>query len=898
MKSLLLLCLFVFISPSFLFSQAGSIDPTFGSGGLATLELGHGQTSAKATMADVAADGKILLAGNEFGQFLVARYWPDGNRDSTFGTGGIVLLPPSQNVIKIKALPDGKVLLLSLRGFQVARLNINGSVDQTFKTQVLAGDENLISLSTDIRVQTDGKILVSGWKNNTPFNGFTVVRYLANGILDTGFGQNGIASISSDSMTYNPNAMDMAPDGKILLSGTSGTNHFTVVRYLPDGTPDPGFGTNGLYVWDNPADTTVLLWGFSILAQPDGKILISASMQDSFTSQTVLLRVDVSGKTDSTFGVDGMVKAIQMDIPSDLAFQPDGKFILGGFSNESIKFQRFFSDGIPDNTYLGTMSFEGLSAGYGYLYGAMQFKIQTDGKLTVALPFFQITSVPISGYYAFHGFRLMENGAQDIGFGWDNKLRAYVNLGDDYASDVAIQADGKILVGGISNEYQFDYNTYLWTKVPVLYRFNENGSVDIPLSISGAIPGYSPDHAFDFSCVSTQPDGKTLVVVKYDNILTLIRFTATGSPDLSFGTNATVSLDNYFSFVGDVKVQADGKVLIGGYNHPFFRIIRLTSSGSIDPSFGLNGIAPSPNGFLPYNETNIGFALLPDGKMLLSSDAGGGESALLKYTPNGQLDTSFSGDGISFLPIASSKYMSVQTDGKIILGGTDSEETDGGDFQVMRVLANGSGLDPDFGVNGIFSMHFDNATAFCKSVAFQPDGKILCAGTATATQTSSKKDILLIRLKPNGIPDPDFGNNGIIDADFGFGRNETAAIALQPNGKIILAGSIKQLAGSRIGLVRFLSGLMVDAEVPSLPQKAHMAFPNPVSGTLHLDFSKLTGQVNELTVVDLQGRAIYQACPSNGEKMDVPEARNWQTGVYFLHVKTGNGQFVEKIIKL
>jgi uncharacterized delta-60 repeat protein len=212
-------------------------------------------------------------------------------------------------------------------------------------------------------------------------------------------------------------------------------------------------------------------------------------------------------------------------------------------------------------------------------------------------------------------------------------------------------------------------------------------------------------------------------------------------------------------------VQADGKILVTGY--PKFTVARYNSNGSLDTTFDTDGIVVTTT--VGYSSEGHSITVQPDGKILV---AGRGNSvlssqnnyALVRYNPNGSLDTTFDTDGIVTTTVGNTSLggnsVTIQTDGKIIVAGLAG---------LVRYNPNGS-LDMDFGTGGI-------VTSGGSSTTVQVDGKILVVS-----------DSSLIRYNPNGSLDMGFGSSGIVATQIysGWGGN---SITIQPDGRILVVGS-------------------------------------------------------------------------------------------------------------
>jgi uncharacterized delta-60 repeat protein len=308
--------------------------------------------------------------------------------------------------------------------------------------------------------------------------------------------------------------------------------------------------------------------------------------------------------------------------------------------------------------------------------------------------------------------------------------------------------------------------------------------------------------------LAIQSDGRIVVAGLTNNGsgssgLALARLNTNGSPDLSFGVNGkmtTPGVDN----ASAVAIQPDGKILAaGGYSG--FELARYTTNGSLDTSFGTNGIAVALLG--TDGGTAQALSIQSDGKIIVSgfahSSAGPAQFALARFNSNGTLDTSFGGGGEVLTTIETgceTFSAGIQPDGKIVAGGiaaalNGSVET--ADFAAARYNANG-GLDFTFGSLGRTTNNAGGGTLDgAYAMMIQPDGKIVLAGAAGIGGFAGPIDpnavvnsfIALARFNTNGAPDATFGSGGTVLTEIGGYSDYALCLALQPNGKILVAGA-------------------------------------------------------------------------------------------------------------
>jgi len=381
----------------------GSLDATFGTGGIITTSIGTSNDWGE----DIAmqTDGKIVVAGSTFGigsnsDFAVARYNTDGSLDTTFGTGGIVTTSISigdkANAVAIQS--DGKIVAAgysnngSLTSFALIRYNANGSLDTTFGTggivtnTIVSGYSN----ASGIAVQADGKIVLAGSCNDGSKLDFAVARYTANGSLDTTFGTNGVVATSVGSTSDIANSVAIQPDGKIILAGASSNSSynsdFALVRYTADGLLDTTFGTGGVVV-------TAIVSGndtpYTVAVLTDGKIIAAGYSYNGSNEDFALVRYIAGGSLDTTFGTGGIVTTAigtGNDTVSGLAIQADGKIVTAGTSYNGTKsyfaLARYNTGGTLDSTF-GTGGIVTTAIGT-KVDSVHSVAIQADGRIVAA----------------------------------------------------------------------------------------------------------------------------------------------------------------------------------------------------------------------------------------------------------------------------------------------------------------------------------------------------------------------------------------------------------------------------------------------------------------------------------------------------------------------------------
>ncbi|WP_142683029.1 hypothetical protein [Chitinophaga polysaccharea] len=373
---------------------------------------------------------------------------------------------------------------------------------------------------------------------------------------------------------------------------------------------------------------------------------------------------------------------------------------------------------------------------YGSNYNAIV--IQPDGKIVAAGG--AILNAVVARY--------LPNGTLDNTFSVQGKyIRPYTPNGFALL-DLALQSDGKIVVGGqtYSNQTHDDF---------ALIRLNSNGNIDSTFGDSGVVTtnvsmsGSSMDY---LKVITLQPDGKIIAVGTTYNTLALIRYWPAGAIDSSFGTYGRVvtGTGSYGAEIGDVAIQPDNKIVVGieaydATNTRSFACVRYLPDGTLDTTFNHTGISYIQTGGLAYVHT---MQLQPDGRILLGG-AASNDLKLLRLKANGSTDSSFGVNGIATADTCIASCMVLRSDGKIVVGGYTNSNNE--DFAVMQFKPNGS-LDTAFGQQGKIFTPIGPGNERMEDMKLQADGKIVACGRSQKNSTSSGGDInaVIVRYQSDG----------------------------------------------------------------------------------------------------------------------------------------------------
>ncbi len=738
----------------------------------------------------VQADGKILVAG-QFATLRpgvgdaashnnLARVNPDGSLDLSFDPNAngavhaLVLQPDGKILIggEFTALQPNGATTLTTRN-HVARLNANGTLDTTFDPNVGGG---LTPQVNAILVQADGRIVIGGGFTTVQPNGAAtsttrnrIARLNANGTLDAAFNPN------ANNIVF---ALAQHLDGKILVGGgftsfqangaSTVTTRNRIARLNPDGTPDSQF--------DPSADNRALAFA----VQRDGKIVVGgdfATLQPNGATVTTacsrLARLNSDGTLDTAFNgnASGSVTA--------LLIQPDGRLLVGGAFNTVwsagglLQNHRYLARFNPD----GTLD-SGFDAGVNNQVDTLA--VQADGQLVIGGFFTGLAPAGSANSVVRNRLARISSAGQ---------LEATLNLdasGRPLAS--AVQADGKILIGG-------SFTSIGGVTHNRMARLNPDGSVDAT---------FNPNFDERVLTIRLQPDGKILVGGVFTTIggeprNHFARLNPSGTIDSEFNPNVNGP-------VSGIALQADGKILLcGSFTslHPLnvtlsvnrFYIARLNADGTLDNSFDPDA-----------NNTVAAIALQSDGKILIggtfttlnpnntfTTDSSGvvtftsnhtvGASRFARLNTDGTLDTTYTvgaDDQIGAIAI--------QPDGKVVIAGLFSAlHTTGGTQTASRLRV--ARLNADGSLDAAFD---PKANAPVATVALQTDGKILLGGPFTTLTPNGASDYTVrkyaARLKVDGTVDSTFD----LDLNEELG-SRVDSLVVQPDGRILIAGTFTSL---------------------------------------------------------------------------------------------------------
>lgn len=631
------------------------------------------------------------------------------------------------------------------------------------------------------------------------------------------------------------------PDGKIIIGGNYNTyNNATLfnkpIRLNSDGTIDSSFNLNSSYI------STMEIKAMAL--QGDGKIIFVGNFAFTHSADYYngsIFRLNSDGSFDTGFNPNFPYQSI-----NDVAVQPDGKIILGGKFTSSGStttncIARINNDGTLDTTFNpgGVGALFGYQDGYNYVTNVSKIKLLSDGKIMI-----------IGNFGAYNGV-------------------ARRNI-------ARLNADGTL-------DLTFNPGT----------GFDELGTTSYPPTLI---------------TMTLQPDGKLLVggkFVGYNGLgrRGIVRINTDGSADASFQTGLGASYTfqgasgptyDYPAMVRAIVVQANGKIVLGGYFERFNginkkNIARLNSDGTLDATFN-SGQGVHHASYGPQNNLEsagvFSFTALAGQKILISGQFMSYDNTMAKCLariyPDGNMDLSFNAitsfDG-------SVNCSVVQPDGKILVGGSFTKYYTNNKRGLVRLNTDGT-LDSSFAIgSGIYTTNnvFDLSV---RSIAIQPDNKIIVAGYFNYFNGVAKNSI--VRLNADGSIDTGFNLAPAIASQMFYeGINK---IVIQPDGKILIVVDWEKK------MFRLNSDGSLDSAFAELYYMSNVVFLQPdgkilfaetystpndrlkrlnANGTLDTSFPTLnfTGNSNRIYSIDVQsdGKIIVAGSFSNVGTSGVPK---------------------------
>jgi uncharacterized delta-60 repeat protein len=556
----------------------------------------------------------------------------------------------------------------------------------------------------------------------------------------------------------------------------------------------PGYSSDGV-ITDPFYSVSTSSSGGGIALQSDGK-LVNVGNTGSNPRAARFLN---NGSLDVSFGSSGVTAGLANHADQTFVLaQGDGKLVgIGG--RYYFQAVRYLSNGALDTSFNGVgsvlTSFGIFGSSPNWYPLASWAGVQPDGKMVLVGR--STNDSPITAYGRMGILRYLTNGALDTSFSEDGKDKPDVPSGHGFSDssffiDAAFQTDGKVLVDGTKYVGGAPSEAFI-------YRYLTNGTLDTTFSGDGIVTRSYPHSTF--VSVTPQSDGKilaasSLVVARSDQesrayLGTVTRFLTNGVLDTSFGTQGVAMLSNGSTTSFSKLILESGKIWGVGSSNSSLLVARFITNGTLDTTFSGDGFYTSTVVSGSYST-----ALQTDGNFVIASGAGtGGGSpsvAITRFLNNGELDAALA-EATGRIAVQSNHL--VVASGKVgyLLG-------------LARYLSNG-GLDATFDGDGKISTSLE-APSNESGLVLQGDGKVLVSGRHV---NAGAYDFGIYRYLSNGTLDATFDTDGKVSTDFSSGADNSAALSLQGDGKILAAGTAVVSSVNRFAVSRYLSNGSLDA---------------------------------------------------------------------------------------
>jgi uncharacterized delta-60 repeat protein len=751
------------------FNLDGSLDTSFGTAGWYTYapsQYCNGQPTVLQAMAAKSNGYEIGVVGRDQG--YLAYGWlrnfdaPDFSwgRDyqvgSTFMARAMAASPYGYDYLvagydnREPAGTPGRVsafLRITSGGYVDTSFGTSGVLRQAFGTE---SDE-----AAAVAFDYDG----SSWffagtardSGSTTGSDIVIGRFLSNGTLDTAWGSAGKRVMDFHGQDDAALTLTAEWGARLRVGGSAGYSggRLPALVQLQAGTGevDTGFGMgDGKRTAFMPGN---LDGEFSALLNPGMSYVAAGTAVDRVTGarSVVVYRFDGQGNPFYGFGDQGLAFAAGQANPRGFVSDDPyiGSFYVAGnaAAESTASMTRFDLQG-ADSTY-GARAFAPAGrSGTNDEGGAMAMR--PDGSMVL------VGQIQLGGYSQSVGgvVRLDGSGARDLGFGSSRGV-AYLTppygMMGFFPRAVGLYEDGRVVIASTGQGAD-------GLGATMVARLTAKGVRD-PQWKGGGDAVFAGTASFaEVMAIVVQPDGAVLVAGRasdggsYERG-TLMRLLDDGSPDPSFGYGGRVVLPSAGSWppetANGLLLEADGRILVasrgnGPPGNGRLAVMRLLPNGALDPAWGIGGAAYGPEG------AAFGIARQGDGKIVAAGDcgAGGDTSCMVRFMPDGQVDTAFGTNGVTQMPLGGGGYngyvgVALQADGKIVAGG------DGYSFTLTRLRSNGA---PDESFNGGNVYSLENAQG--RSFAMTADGRLVIAG-----RSLSNGDLAVARHIGGGDDSPD-----------------------------------------------------------------------------------------------------------------------------------------------
>jgi uncharacterized delta-60 repeat protein len=537
-------------------ATSGSLDLTFSGDGRLVSDLGRGDSRGTAVVRQ--PNGRLIVVGSRadryFGigsvrDFAIARYNADGSPDTSFSGDGrqsTAVSAQDDHATAAALQSDGRLVVAGSAvgddsDFAVARYRADGTIDGSFAHGgVRLTDVSELDDASGVAVAADGRIVVVGTVVSGSQSDIAVARYDASGALDTTFSDDGIQTTDLGGVDRAAGVV-LGIDGTIVVAATAQGNLFSVVRYASDGSLDSTFSDDGIQTTNvHPPHGG---WAGGIALASDNRVVVTGGTS---LSEIAVVRYDTDGSLDATFSDDGIQITPNASGVGVAVADDDAVTVVARTMFQGALLARYNADSELDSTLGGDGT--QIARGDGTPAG---ITLQPDRRI--------VTAGSSGSYAASHDLAVTRHtaaGTPDATFSGDGaQTTEFAGAGADEASAVAITPAGRIVTAGASDTEQ--------AGDLVLAAYTPDGAADTSFSADGVA---TDDRISTPRGLAVAPDGRIVAGGHSDGDLAVMRFTAAGAPDATFGDGGLRHTD--FGGFGEraaaVAVAADGTVIAAG----------------------------------------------------------------------------------------------------------------------------------------------------------------------------------------------------------------------------------------------------------------------------------------------------------------------------------------------
>jgi uncharacterized delta-60 repeat protein len=381
-----------------------------------------------------------------------------------------------------------------------------------------------------------------------------------------------------------------------------------------------------------------------------------------------------------------------------------------------------------------------------------------------------------------------------------------------------------------------------------------DGDLDMTFGVGGKVISDIPGFSNGVMAVAADAQGRLVVagflLSEYEGpYQALARYNADGSLDSTFGTNGIASGD---AIVDDLVLDRDGKIVIVSMLGGYATISRYGDDGRLDSSFGVGGRQTTACGAWPSVAIDAADRIVVAGSSYIENAT---VFCVARYHADGSPDLTFGTAGVTttrMRTISMPNALSVHRDGRIVLAGYTYDPGSPIMHAALAGYTDNGSLDSEFGSSGTIIEDFGTTEGF-SDVVFDREGRIL----ATATFTAERRDFFAARYASNGTPDADFNGNGRVIVDFavnaGYYDARAQALALDERGRIVLVGTFDDILGEDAVLARLNPDGSLDASFGA-------------DGRIRTSFGEL--DFVAAVAVDPAGRIVLGGSVSSGGRYD------------------------------